>query len=239
MDMFRAEINEKFPSHPFSDIPEKTNLDNLLLNFLAMSQAFPYIQAGTQRDLSLHYIEKNKSIPRHIELTTVVANFLCWDETGGLNLTLASGLKSLPRILETKRFHSNLLKKDIEMILGKDVEPQYSDTTKTYLDELYNKLADVCPITRTAYMVGFEMHADDMISALWDSVSAKHDVDKNKLAYFYTHVGGDDPAEAYHVLMTSKLIEELVPKDRHKEFANKTADAYRLNHDWCQALVDA
>ncbi|HTM63181.1 MAG TPA: hypothetical protein VL360_01615 [Gammaproteobacteria bacterium] len=233
-----AIIQEKFPKHPFADIPESTNIENLLLNFFAMSQAFPYIQSGTQRDLSQHFIDRNECIPEHVELTTVVANFLCWDETGGFNLLLASGLKSLPRILETKRFHSNLLKKDLQHILQKDINPDYSPVTKTYLDKLFKGLSQVCPVSRTAYMLGFEMHANDMITALWESISTRYQVNKNKLAYFHTHVGGDDPAEAYHVLMTSELIKQLVPEDRNQEFIDMTIEAYQLNYDWCQALVN-
>jgi hypothetical protein len=87
-------------------------------------------------------------------------------------------------------------------------------------------------------MLGFEMHANDMITALWESISTRYQVNKNKLAYFHTHVGGDDPAEAYHVLMTSELIKKLVPEDRNQEFIDMTIEAYQLNYDWCQALVN-
>ncbi len=105
-------IAAHFHQHPFETIPAIANYEIILSNYLAMSQAFPYLQAGSQKDLFFHYMNHNQDAPESIELTTVVGNFLCWDETGGLNLTLASGLKNLPRLLETRRFHLNLLKKD-------------------------------------------------------------------------------------------------------------------------------
>ena len=59
-----------------------------------MSQAFPYIQSARQKHLYDHYINGNKPIDRDLEITTVVANFLSWDETGGLGITLTNRISS-------------------------------------------------------------------------------------------------------------------------------------------------
>jgi hypothetical protein len=230
-------IDAEFGPHPFLDIPTEADYQKLMANYLAMSQAFPYLQAGSQQDIFLHYMEKNEDIPKSVELTTVVGNFLCWDETGGLFLTIASGMKGLPRLLETRRFHSNLLKSDCEELFGKEIKPDYSALTKEYLLQLKNGLSSLCHVSRVAYMVSFETHANKMIDALWHSISHHFDTEKNKLRYFHTHVGGDDPAEAYHVEMTNKLIAEIVDEDQRETFINHFRDAYRLHSDWCKALT--
>lgn len=38
-------ILSNFSQHPFSNIPHDTNYEQLLANYLAMSQAFPFLQA--------------------------------------------------------------------------------------------------------------------------------------------------------------------------------------------------
>lgn len=230
-------INNKFPDHPFQSIPSHADYHTLMANYLAMSQAFPYLQSGSQSDLFFSYMEKNRDIPEHVELTTVVGNFLSWDETGGLNLTLASGLKALPRLLETKRFHTNLLKKDCEILFGYLVKPDYSSITQAYLRDLYKGLADLCPVTRVANMVAFEAHANKMIDSLWQSVVKQFNIDKNKLPYFAIHVGGDDPAEPYHVAMTQALIEKIVKKNDEDLFISQLLSAYQLNLQWCAKVV--
>ena len=231
-------VDSEFGAHPFTFISEDADYHKILSNFLAMSQAFPYLQAGSQQALIFHHMNTNTDIPEHVELTSVVGNFLCWDETGGFYLTLASGLKGLPRLLETRRFHSNLLKKDLHYIFQQPIQPDYSSLTQSYLTELYRGLSTLCPIERVAYMVGFETHANRMISALWDSLVKKYLLEKNKLAYFHTHVGGDDPAEAYHVEMTNKLINKIVSPDKIDLFTSLFIKAYRANHEWCKALTN-
>lgn len=230
-------VDNLFGDHPFTSIPANADFQKILANFLAMSQAFPYLQAGSQQALIFHYMNQNADVPVDVELTSVVGNFLCWDETGGFYLTLASGVKGLPRLLETRRFHSNLLKKDLNLIFNQEIKPDYAPVTQAYLTELHRGLSAICPIERVAYMVGFETHANRMISALWDSLALQFPVDKNKLAYFHTHVGGEDPAEAYHVEMTNNLIGKLVPTDKIDLFKEIFTKAYRANHDWCMALT--
>lgn len=231
-------VESEFPTHPFISISNPIDFKKLLANYLAMSQAFPYLQAGSQKDIFLQFMDQNKDVPEEVELTTVVGNFLCWDETGGLNLMLARGLKGLPRLLETRRFHANLLRKDCELLFSEPVIPEYSAVTKKYLTKLYDGLASQCAIRRVAYMVSFENHANRMITALWGSVSNHFDVEKKRLSYFLTHVGGDDPAEAYHVEMTEKLISKIVPEEKMPLFHEKFKEAYALHHHWCQAIVD-
>lgn len=231
-------IEETFPQHPYANIPDAANFEIILCNYLAMSQAFPYLQAGSESELFFHYMNQNQDVPEQVEMTAVVGNFLCWDETGGLNLTLASGMKGLPRLLETRRFHSNLLKKDCLAIFGHEINPDYSMLTKKYLLQLYRDLSELSHVDRVACMVSFECHANNMIDALWGSLAKHFNIGKEKLSYFMTHVGGDDPAEAYHVEMTAKLIEKIVPLAQHEDFIDKVKSAYQRYVDWCQSVVD-
>lgn len=237
MDIEQIIVNE-FTQHPFEIIPDDADYQVILSNYLAMSQAFPYLQAGSQKDLFLKYMFNNQDIPEELELTTIVGNFLCWDETGGLNLTLASGLKNLPRLLETRRFHSNLLKKDCATIFSQEIHPDYSDVTRKYLLKLFDGLSHPVHAVRTACMVSFEIHADKMITALWGSLANHFNIEKDKLSYFMTHVGGDDPAEPYHVAMTARLIEKIVAEQQHEAFIAKVKSFYQLHVDWCQDVVN-
>lgn len=237
MEEISSIINAHFSEHPFINIPTMANYKNILENYFAMSQAFPYLQAGSQKDLFLHYMNSNQDVPEHIELTSVVGNFLCWDETGALYPTIALGLKALPHILETRRFHSNLLRKDCEFLFNEPIAPQYSAVTKSYLNDLYDGLSSLCQIKRVATMVSFENHANKMISALWDSLIAKFKVKDKALTYFMMHVGGDDPAEAYHVEMTQKLIERTIPEEKLEQFYETFKSSYALHHQWCESVV--
>lgn len=232
-------INEAFKLHPFSEIPTNCDYKCIMADYLAMSQAFPYLQAGSQKDVFWDFMENNKDIPEHVELTTVVGNFLCWDETGGLYPTMAMKLKALPKILETNRFHSNILKRDCYTLFKKEIKPNYTNHTKSYLIKLYNLLSSNCPITRVASMVSFENHANVMISSLWNSISLAFPIiEKHKLTYFNLHVGGADPAEKYHVEMTNNLISKIVTQDNYCFFIEKFLEYYGLHHSWCKSLID-
>jgi hypothetical protein len=229
-------IEEYFPEHPFSNIPETVDYQKVLSNLIAYSQAFPYLQAGSQKDIFFHYLEKGEEIPKHVEYTSVVGNFLCWDETGGLYATLVRGLKGLPNILDTDKFHSNILKKDCRKLFNKEIYPEYSQITKEHLIKLYNGLSSLCPVTRTAYMVSFESHAERLITALWESLTQKFKVSKNSLSYFFMHVGGEKPAEFYHVEMTRKLIEKTTV-GFEKDFLEKFKQAYSFHFNWCKDII--
>ncbi|MBB71008.1 MAG: hypothetical protein CMF50_01255 [Legionellales bacterium] len=224
--------------HPFDKVPKETNYEGLMANYLAMSQAFPYLQAGCQKSLIDHHINNNLDVPEAIELTTVVGNFLCWDETGGM-AGGSTDKQRLSDILNTgDRFHSNLLRNDCQVILGRAIVPDYSSVTKQYLDSIHDGFASLCDITRLAMMVSFESHANEMISALWRSLSARFSVDPDGLGYFCEHVGGDDPAEAYHVEMTQCLINRVIPAESNEDFFVAFCKAYSVHENWCQSIIN-
>jgi hypothetical protein len=231
-------LDEKFKIHPFSKGLSLENLETVMGNYLAMSQAFPYLQSGSQKEQIFHCIDTNNDISTQTEITTVVGNFLSWDETGGHYILQTKGIAGLPEILNTgHNFHSNLLKQDMRVIFGKDIKPSYSPVTKEYLYRLYEGISSLDPIVRCASMVAFETHAGQMITALWESFSAFSSIKKDSLCYFKTHVGGDDPAETYHVQMTSVMIEKVVSEDQISDFLKIFEDSYCLNYFWCQSIT--
>lgn len=139
-------------------------------------------------------------------------------------------------ILDTERFHANLLRKDIQAILGKNVKPQFSPMTSEYLKKLEYGLSTLDPVTRVSHMVAFEIHAGVMINTLWSSIAKLCSIEKDSLSYFQTHVGGDDPAEEYPVQMTRRMIEEtILEHDAHK-LVDYFKDAYALNFNWCEQI---
>lgn len=238
--LLAEEVDSKFKEHPFLSISRDANYESIMSEYLAMSQAFPFLQAGSQKDVFWDCIDRYQDVPEHVELTTVVGNFLCWDETGGLYPTMAMQLKALPRILETHRFHSNILKQDCLKLFGKTVAPNYTKKTRAYLERLYGLLASNCPITRVSGMVSFETHANRMIEALWCNLSqAFQNIPKEELSYFLLHVGGDDPAEKYHVEMTNSLIKKIVSEDNYDFFIEKFLESYAIHTQWCQDIVNA
>ncbi|MGY4319628.1 GFA family protein [Bradyrhizobium sp. JR3.5] len=226
-----------FGPHPFAAEMSEEQVASLLPEYLAMSQAFPYLQAGSQKDLIFDTIRHNRDLPRDIELTSVVANFICWDETGGYSRVIQGGKAALPDILVTESFHSNLLRKDASRLLGRAIQPSYGATTKRYLHSLYVGLSAKDPLVRCASMVAFELHAAEMIQSLWSTLVKTFDARFDDLEYFRNHVGGEDPAEKYHADMTSRLIGELVPADRHRCFLREFDRAYRLSLQWCRDLL--
>ena len=237
-EKLKTVVENRFSVHPFSTGITAQNRRPLMRNYLAMSQAFPYLQAGSQKDLIFSIMEKNVDVPEDIEKTSVVGNFLSWDETGGNQLMLTKGIVALPEILKTRhQFHANLLKKDLKLLFQENVQPDYSAVTVTYLKELHKRLSSLDRLIRCSTMIGFEMHAYEMITALWQSISAQFQVGKEHLSYFQTHVGGEDPAEGYHVQMTESLVKDLVLQGDEERFVNEFQDSYALNINWCKALT--
>ena len=224
-----------FSAHPFSTL-EKNQVPFLLAQYLAMSQAFPYLQAGSQKDLILRCVATNCDVPSDVEMTSVVGNFLSWDETGGFYLMRHASMERLPEILNPQNFHANMLREDIEAILGYAVSPDYSGATGVYLQALLDSLGDPDPVARCATMVSFEAHAGQMIEALWNSLASLFRADKETLKYFRVHVGGDDPAEVHHIAMTQRMIDAVVPARRRQEFLRRFTDRYHLHFDWCAAI---
>jgi hypothetical protein len=229
----------EFQFHPFSNLSDQVDLEWILANYLAMSQAFPFLLAGAQKGLIFSVMSRGEDMPPEYEMTTAVMNFLCWDETGGHQAILEQGQPGLPNILETQdRFHANLLKKDLAQIFGREIKPCYSMLTQQYLIDLFNGLASLNSIQWVAAMVAFERHAQQMIEALWTGLSLKLSINKDNLFYFKIHVGGDDPAEAYHVDLTFQMIENIVKLEGEDEFYSSFAKCYALSFNWCQDLVD-
>lgn len=226
-----------FGPHPFAAEMSEGQVASLLPDYLAMSQAFPYLQAGSQKDLIFDAMHHNRGLPRDIELTSVVANFICWDETGGYGRVLQGGKAALPDILATENFHSNQFRQDASRLLGRAIQPNYSATTKRYLHSLYAGLSSKEPVVRCAYMVAFELHAAEMIQSFWATLIKIFDERADDLEYFRSHVGGEDPAEKYHGEMTTRLIRELVPADSNSRFLDEFDRAYRLSLQWCRDLL--
>jgi hypothetical protein len=231
-------VRERFPVHPFAGEIDSNNFESLMRNYLAMSQAFPYIQAGAHKRLAFHYMDAGLDIPKEIEISAVVGAFLVWDETGGWKITQDEGVEGLLHLLDTRSlFHSNLLKKDLTRIFGKKLQPYYAPVTRTYLKDLHDGLASLDPVTRCAFMASFETHAERMIDSLWAFVVKRTNIDKEELQYFSTHVGGDDPAEAYHVGMTTNMIANLVPPEDEERFIREFINAYELHIEWCESIT--
>ncbi|WP_347337136.1 GFA family protein, partial [Bradyrhizobium lablabi] len=224
-------------AHPFAAEISKDQVASLLPGYFAMSQAFPYLQAGSQKDLVFEAMHRNRGLPKDVELTSVVANFICWDETGGHSRVLQGGNAALPSILDTENFHSKLFRRDASRLLGRAIQPNYSTRTSRYLRALYHGLSSRDAIVRCAHMVAFELHAAEMIQALWTTLVKTFDARSDDLEYFQAHVGGEDPAEKYHGEMTTRLISELVPADCNNRFLDEFDRAYGLSLEWCRNLV--
>jgi len=226
--------------HPFLDGITAENVDLVAERFLAISIGFPYAQAGSQSRLLEGMVARRTGPRDSIELTTVVANFLCWDETGGHSVVLEQGNRGLPRILETGRnFHSNLLKHDLNRIFRREVLPEF-DVTGPYLLALRDALGDEDDVRRCAAMIAFERHAALVITSFWrrltDLFGAELGAD---LGYFSTHVGDDDPAETYHVSMTGGMIERIVGEADLGRFMAAFEDSFETHLKWSSSCCQA
>ncbi|WP_271553797.1 MULTISPECIES: GFA family protein [unclassified Bradyrhizobium] len=209
----------------------------LMPEYLAMSQAFSYLQAESQRDLIFDAMHHNRDRARDIELTSMVANFNCWDERGGYRRVPQGGKAALPDIPVIENFHSNLFRKNASRLLGRAVRTNYSATTKRCLYSLYAGLSSKDPLVGCAYMVGFELHAADMIQSRRTTLVKTFEARSDDLENFRSHVRGEDPAEKYHREMTSRLLGELVLADFNGRFLNEFDRAYRLSLLWCRDLL--
>ncbi|NDD58429.1 MAG: hypothetical protein EBZ47_04145 [Chlamydiae bacterium] len=237
IEELRSAVNIHFPLHPFTHKVSAGNSEEVMGKYMAMSQAFPFIQAGAYKDLVLRAIHRSQPISEEVEKTFVIGTFLCWDETGSQYLLQQEGMSALPKILDTKtQFHANLLRKDLQIIFNHTVEPNYCSDTQTYLLQLMKKLGASNKLERSAMMVAFEMHAERMIQELWKSLADSHSLQKENLIYFEAHVGGDDPAEAYHVALTQKLVQDLVSPKEKEEFFRFFMESYALNVSWCETI---
>jgi hypothetical protein len=232
-----AMVNEAFGRHPFATALDLPRLEKLLPDYLAMSQGFRYVLAAAQKDAFFDAMSENRGVSDKIEMMNSVANFLMWDETGGCDLNLAESKSKLPELLDLRRLHSELLRADAEKLLGHPITPHFSAATHRYLTALYRGLASTDEVVRCAHMVAFELHAGAMIDSLWASIASVTTVPPDELRYFAMHVGGNDPAELYHVEMTQRLIDRVVPASRRESFRASFLDAYAIHVNWCRALV--
>ena len=89
-------IEKNYAVHPFQTLVRKDNEQAVLAHYLAMSEAFPFIQAGAYRNLILQCIKRNQGISESVEKTFVVGSFLSFDETGGNYLLRTEGISALP-----------------------------------------------------------------------------------------------------------------------------------------------
>jgi hypothetical protein len=236
LDDLATDIDRLAPIHPFAEKIDMLHMEPLLANYLAMSMSFPYLQSGSCSDAIISSIKNGREMPAHFEKSSIVGAFLVWDELGGWHKTFKKGHAGLPNILDSKAVHANYLKADLEILFGHKVEMRFDKPTKEYLLEFYQALSSEIPIIRCAAMVTFELHAERMITSLWETVAQSFPVEKHRLKYFDSHVGGDDPAEAYHVQMTKNLVDAVVEPNKIERFKAEALRLYFLHIQWCKNI---
>lgn len=231
-------IGERFPEHPFRTRLIRDNFPAIIAEYLAMSIAFPFIQAGAMHATYQAALRAGGDTDKNAEITGAVGAYLVWDEVGGHKLTLEEGNQGLLQLFATRRnYHAHWLRQDIRTILGRDVAPHRGAATARYLDDLLAGLSDPRGNRNVAYMIGFECHAQAMIGALWEGIGAAFGLPRDeRLVYFWGHVGGEEPAEAVHVEMTRMMVAELVAPARAEEFIGLCLEGYALNFGWCEAI---
>ena len=229
-------VETQFKEHPFSHGISKDNFETVMGNFLTASLAAPYLFGGAQLRLFFHYFDNEMDIPHGVQVTAAVGAFMTWDELGGNDIVRKHGNEGLPKILDAHEFHSSILREDMHKLIGKDISPRFSETTKRYLKDLSYGLSNVDPVTRISQMVAFEKHGEPMLKSLWTSVANLFSIDKDKLPYFVMHVGGSDPAEQYHVALTKRMISEVIKPGDLGRFIDEFQRAYSTNFQWCEAI---
>lgn len=239
IEELNEQIAQKFPFHPFEDGIDKNNFEHVISEFLALSVAFPYIQAGAIYANYSKQIKTNKDVNKNVEVTSVIGSFLIWDEFGGYRLSQEYGNEGLCHLIKVNEiFHSNILRHDIEILLGKRVSPKWGITTNEYLNDLLDGLSDSRNNRNVAYMIAFEKHAQIIIQSIWNAISRVFGTPQDsQLQYFYEHVGGESPAEVYHIEMTQKMISLLVPRNEQEQFLAMCVDAFEVSIRWCESLL--
>lgn len=233
-------ISECYPLHPFTNELERDNAEGVLAEYLGLCLCAPYIIGGSNNQLFQSCIFSGRPIDRKIEITTAISSFLSFDETGNYNKVVAGGHEALPSILDTSDFHSNMLRRDLKMLFGKEIAPVHNDYLKNYFVELSNGLANIDDIKRCAALVALEVHSEIMIQTLWDSImKAFPEADRNRLVYFFLHVGGDNPAEQYHVAMTEMMINEVVGTENLPLFFKYFREYYEMNINLCSQILES
>lgn len=223
--------------HPFSEGILLSNIESILGEYYFMSQYFPFIQSCAHTSIVKSCLVNRVPIPKNIEKTSVVGAFLSWDELGGHHKISKYGISALPSILDSNGFHSNILKKDITEKLNLSLPDRFSEETGEYLERLLERLGSNCIHERIANMVAFEINASYMITALYDSLKSLFKKEAQLLTYFEIHVGGDDPAEPYHMDMTSRLVDDSL-NDLHSlnDFLDKFNSACLFHSKWMRSI---
>lgn len=227
-------IDTYFSPHPFSSITKNDDLEKIFSLFIGLSQSTPYILGGASKELFFKKIRSKQAITNYDEMTTSVLSFLAWDETGGQEIIQKYGPKALQKILESKNYHSRILAQDLSNLLGKTITASYDSFSIDYLDKVILDLSQTSDISRCASIIAFEMHAENIITALWDVLGNLFpSVDKSSLNYFELHVG-ENPVEEYHVEMTTKMVTNMVSKDQFELFLTQFKQSYQLNFNWAK-----
>ena len=183
-------------------------------------------------------INLNRDIAEEYEITSAVGNFLSWDETGGAYIIEKYGKAGLSKILDTRKcFHSNLLRQDLEKILGLKVSPDFSEPTKSYIFSVMQGFSNPNHVIRCANMVAFELHAKTIIEELWKGICKHFNCRADELIYFKTHVGDDDPAEEYHINMVYEMINKIVPEEQEELFLTTTTKALNDHLNWSSLIA--
>lgn len=233
-------ISENYPSHPFEAGITEKNVEAVLAQYLGLCLCAPYIIGGSNKDLFMNCVFSGRPIDKKIEITTAISSFLALDETGSYVKLIAGGHEALPEILDTSNYHSNILRRDLKFLFDKEVKPVQTDKHKYYFVQLSDGLASLDDLQRCACLVALEVHSEIMILTLWDSIMKVFpSAEKNKLEYFYLHVGGDNPAEKYHVAMTEKMISEIVSPENMPIFINYFKKYYEANIGLCKDILKA
>jgi hypothetical protein len=232
-------VKEISPVHPFEKGLKRENAEPVLSHYLGLCLCAPYIIGGSNKDLFLNCIFSGRKIDKNIEITTAISSFLSLDETGSYMKLMEGGHEALPDILDTSNFHSNILRRDLKFLFGKNIEPVHTSQLKYYFVQLSEGLSSLDDLQRCACLVALEVHSEIMILALWNSIhKAFPEVDKDKLEYFYLHVGGNNPAEQYHVEMTERMIDEIVSTEDFPIFAEYLKKFYTLNVELCNHILN-
>jgi len=228
-------VAARYLPHPFIERVTSANVSSVSRHFLAISLGFPYAISGAQLEVMQGFIGRNAAPDPLFECSAAVAIFLAWDEVGGNRAMLQHGMAGLQYIMNTQEnFHGNLLKRDLEKILGEEVRPDFS-LTGGYLNQLREQFANADHVQRCAAFVAFERHAEYVITALWSRLSALYGLHKSEFPYFDVHIGDEDPGEFYHVVMTEALIEKLVG-DRLAEFLPAFERYFRTHIQWSTSI---
>jgi hypothetical protein len=233
-------IAASFSLHPFQTGLHLANLAAVMNEYVAMSVAFPYIQAGAVYENYRRRVASRCAPDDNVKITAAVGTFLAWDEFGGHHLILKCGANGLSKLIDVdNHFHSALLVRDVEELLQTrlpTVRP--GPITRAYLDRLHEGLSTSSKNRNVANMVAFERHAMAMIKALW--IGMKGVFGRSAmigLEYFEAHIGASLDGEAAHMRITESMIEHLVPKKESNAFLEACIDAYAFNVQWCHDVI--